>query len=63
MIKELGRAISISLLTFLYCVIWGWVITHRVDCNGNAKWEVALSRIFIAIHIIGLLCFFAYSWT
>ena len=63
MSKELGKTISIVVLVFLYCVIWGWVIDHSIDCNRNAEWEVNLSRIFIAIHVIGLLCIFVYCWT
>lgn len=60
--KEVGKTLSILVILFLYCCMLGWCMDKWKICNRNAKWETAIARIIVYIHIFALLVFCAWGW-
>lgn len=60
--KGFGKWLSVVVCWLLYMFIWNWVINHFKSCNRNAKWEICLSRIFVALHILAIVGFMIWSW-
>lgn len=61
-IAKFGRVASAVCLLVIYTLIWCWVFSHVENINKNSHMEVIISRIWIGIHIIGVIIFFIWCW-